>query len=114
LLVTTALSLTCIWAWSNFYSTLQSTFISKWAQHYPSNDVVLVWHLFFTAVSWLFMSALYYNQLDRLRVARRNREEFNQQHPIEMVQLGGIITELEQLAASNLEVDVIRDRSVWV
>ncbi|CAE8619437.1 unnamed protein product, partial [Polarella glacialis] len=58
LLVTTALSLTCIWAWSNFYSTLQSTFISKWAQHYPSNDVVLVWHLFFTAVSWLFMSAL--------------------------------------------------------
>ncbi|CAE8591610.1 unnamed protein product, partial [Polarella glacialis] len=96
LLITTALSLTCIWSWSNFYSTILSRFTSTWTRLYPSNVLtVLGWHLFFTLVAWLFMSALYYKELDRLRIARRTREELNQQHPLEHMDLEGILEEIQ-------------------
>ncbi|CAE8639105.1 unnamed protein product, partial [Polarella glacialis] len=98
LLITTAMSLTCIWSWSNFYFTILTEFTSTWTRLYPSKVLtVLGWHLFFTVVAWLCMSALYHNQLDRLRIARRNREEFNQQHPLEHIDLEGILEEIHVL-----------------
>eukprot|EP00442_Polarella_glacialis_P015747 CAMPEP_0115142566 /NCGR_PEP_ID=MMETSP0227-20121206/60236_1 /TAXON_ID=89957 /ORGANISM="Polarella glacialis, Strain CCMP 1383" /LENGTH=78 /DNA_ID=CAMNT_0002551197 /DNA_START=297 /DNA_END=533 /DNA_ORIENTATION=- len=74
-------------SWSRLFSSTTSTFIDEWRSLHPDGESDTFWNAFFYAVGWVFMSALYYRYLIQRADAAKNRDDFNRQHPIELIDL---------------------------